>query len=235
MAQYVKSTNFAVKDSLASGDPGKIVKGTELDIEFSNIATAVGTKADINNPTFIGTPTAPTATSSTNNTQIATTAFVQAAIAAAVTSTLEATYPIGSIYTNATDSTNPGTLLGFGTWTAFGGGRVPVGFTSADSLFNAGEKVGGSKDAIVVSHTHTASVSDSGHTHPFTVLARAGSDGGGGAIVGGNNINATDGSYSGTTSSSTTGITVTNSPTGSAATNANLPPFITVYLWKRVA
>jgi hypothetical protein len=230
VANYTKSTNFAVKDSLASGDPGKIVKGTELDIEFSNIAIAVGTKADINNPTFIGTPTAPTATSSTNNTQIATTAFVQAAIAAAVTSTLEATYPIGSIYTNATDSTNPGTLLGFGTWTAFGGGRVPVGFTSADSLFNAGEKVGGSKDAIVVSHTHTATTNTTGsHVHGVYYQNIAASSGGTQGTP-----RATGGTFN-TTAAGDHSHTVTVASTGSAATNANLPPFITVYLWKRVA
>ena len=41
MSDYVKSTNFASKDSLASGNPLKIVKGTEIDTEFNNIATAV--------------------------------------------------------------------------------------------------------------------------------------------------------------------------------------------------
>lgn len=46
MSNYVKSTNFASKDSLASGNPLKIVKGTEIDTEFNNIATAVATKAD---------------------------------------------------------------------------------------------------------------------------------------------------------------------------------------------
>jgi len=46
MSDYTKSTNFASKDSLASGNPAKIVKGTEIDTEFNNIATAVSTKAD---------------------------------------------------------------------------------------------------------------------------------------------------------------------------------------------
>jgi hypothetical protein len=75
---------------------------------------------------FTGTPTLPTGTvavtqsAGNNTTAIATTAFVQAAIALL--------YPVGSIYTNATVSTNPATLLGFGTWTAFGAGRVPGWF-----------------------------------------------------------------------------------------------------------
>ena len=79
MTNYTKSTNFASKDSLASGNALKIVKGTELDTEFNNIATAVATKAESASPTFTGTPTAPTASSGTNTTQLATTAFVKAA------------------------------------------------------------------------------------------------------------------------------------------------------------
>ena len=79
MTEYVKSTNFASKDSLATGNPLKIVKGTEIDTEFNNIAVAVATKADLNSPTFTGTPAAPTATAGTNTTQIANTAFVTTA------------------------------------------------------------------------------------------------------------------------------------------------------------
>lgn len=46
MSNYVKSTNFAAKDSLLHGNPAKIVKGTEIDTEFNNLATAIATKAD---------------------------------------------------------------------------------------------------------------------------------------------------------------------------------------------
>ena len=46
MADYTKSTNFATKDNLTSGNPAKIVKGTEIDTEFNNIATAIATKQD---------------------------------------------------------------------------------------------------------------------------------------------------------------------------------------------
>jgi hypothetical protein len=46
MSDYVKSTNFATKDNLSSGNPAKIVKGTEIDTEFNNIATAIATKQD---------------------------------------------------------------------------------------------------------------------------------------------------------------------------------------------
>ena len=46
MSDYTKTTNFAAKDSLPSGNAAKVVKGTEIDTEFNNIATAVATKAD---------------------------------------------------------------------------------------------------------------------------------------------------------------------------------------------
>ena len=46
MSNYTKSTNFAAKDSLAHGNAAKIVKGTEINTEFDNIATAIATKAD---------------------------------------------------------------------------------------------------------------------------------------------------------------------------------------------
>ena len=68
MTDYTKTTNFAAKDSLASGNANKIVKGAEIDAEFSNIATAVATKSNIASPTFTGTVTGPTI--------VATTAFV---------------------------------------------------------------------------------------------------------------------------------------------------------------
>lgn len=78
MANYTKATDFAAKDALASGNANKIVRGSEIDDEFSNIQTAVNSKGDINSPTFTGIPLAPTAAANTNTTQIATTAFVYA-------------------------------------------------------------------------------------------------------------------------------------------------------------
>jgi hypothetical protein len=91
MANYVKATDFASKDALLSGDPGKIIKGTEIDAEFNAIAVAVSTKPDSVSPTFTGTPLAPTASPGTNNTQIATTAFATAADTAAITAERSAT------------------------------------------------------------------------------------------------------------------------------------------------
>ncbi len=46
MSDYTKTTDFAAKDSLPTGNPSKVVKGTEFDTEFNNIATAISTKLD---------------------------------------------------------------------------------------------------------------------------------------------------------------------------------------------
>jgi hypothetical protein len=62
MSNYTKTTNFAAKDSLPSGDAGKIIQGTEFNTEFDNIVTAVATKADLESPTFTGTVTIPNLT-----------------------------------------------------------------------------------------------------------------------------------------------------------------------------
>ena len=223
MSDYTKSTDFASKDALPSGNAAKIVKGTEIDTEFNNIAIAVATKADLASPGFSGSPTAPTQSSGDSSTKLATTAFVQAA--------LGALYPVGSIYTNAAVSTNPATLLGFGTWSAFGAGRFMVGLDAGNAAFDTAQETGGSADAIVVSHTHsaTSSVSDPGHNHTIgfqnnTIDQNAGSS----ALVKQGTSN---------TSTASTGISVSTSigTTGSSATNANLPPYIVVYMWRRTA
>jgi hypothetical protein len=88
--------------------------------------------------------------------------------------------------------------------------RFVVGATSTYAV----GATGGSADAIVVSHTHTATVTDPGHFHTSTVLS-------------GSNVNANPGVQvgAGNTGTATTGITVANSTTGSSGTNANLPPY----------
>ena len=235
MSNYTQSTNFATKDALPSGDPLKIVKGTEINTEFNNIATAIATKADLISPTFTGTVTVPTL-ALTNDLAIAdggTGASTAAGAAANLAVEFgKLLYPVGSIYINAGVTTNPATLLGFGTWTAFGAGRVMVGLDSSDALFDALEETGGSKDAIVVSHTHTATstVTDPGHFHTTGAFTAGGSTANG-LFSNSNTSSAFN------TNTAVTGITVatTNASTGSSGTNANLQPYITVAMWKRTA
>lgn len=178
-----------------------------------------------NTGSFSGAVTAATASNTTFDTTLATTEFVKNAI-------LNAIYPIGSIYTNASNSTNPATLLGFGTWTAFGAGRVAIGFDSTNTLFDTAEETGGTADAIVVSHTHTANstVTDPGHFHNTYNSGSIGNNGGGQALT-------KQAAQNQSVTTATTGISVstTINSTGSSGTNANYPPYITVYMWKRTA
>ena len=99
--------------------------------------------------------------------------------------------------------------------------RFVVGATSTYAV----GATGGSADAIVVSHTHTATVTDSGHTHSisrrmgFTNNAGEASSFAGAGYVSGSDPGAFN------SASASTGITVANSTTGSSGTNANLPPY----------
>lgn len=197
MSNYVKLTDFASKDALPSGSPAKIVKGTELDDEFEAIETAIASKYN--------------------------TADTDALILTAK----QSLYPVGSVYINASVSTNPATLLGFGTWSEIGAGRVLVGQDAADTLFDTLGETGGSKDAVNVSHTHTATVTDPGHNHSFTHRGFANS--------GGFGFETGDGNFTYTTNSNTTGITVSNSTEGEDGTNKNIQPYIVVKMWQRTA
>jgi hypothetical protein len=82
-------------------------------------------------------------------------------------------------------------------------------------------QTGGTKDAIVVSHTHTATVTDAGHNHTVVASNQAGQNG----SISGGGSQAAPGSATLTTSTATTGITVANSTEGSSGTNQNLPPY----------
>ena len=133
--------------------------------------------------------------------------------------TLAAVYPVGSVYINATNSTNPGTLLGFGTWAAFGAGRVPVGIDSSDTDFDTAEETGGAK-------THTLTTSElPAHTHTHTVeTGRSFSSSIGNAPV----VQGSDATVLSTAA-------VTTSSTGSGSAHNNVQPYIVVYMWKRTA
>jgi len=62
MSNYSKTTDFEAKDSLPSGDSAKIIRGSEFEVEFDAISTAIATKADLASPTFTGTVTIPALT-----------------------------------------------------------------------------------------------------------------------------------------------------------------------------
>ncbi len=245
MTQYVKSTSFASKDSLPQGNPLKIVKGTEIDTEFNNIAIAVATKADLLSPVFTGTPTAATAATGTSSTQLATTAFATAAISPFTGSMLmwpTATPPTGFLLCNGQTASRAAYAALFAiVGTLFGAGdgsttftlpdyrdRMPVG---AGTTYSA-NSLGGSKDASLPSHNHTATVTDPGHKHEQYVIPNLSGNGYGytspavGPFTWPNGATTT---LNDNMQNADTGITVTNAAQGVSATNANLPPYLGIF------
>ncbi len=74
MSNYTKTTNFGAKDTLPSGDSQKIIRGTEFDTEFNNVATAIATKLEVDGSnnlaisgTFSSTKLIPTGGTATGN------------------------------------------------------------------------------------------------------------------------------------------------------------------------
>lgn len=124
---------------------------------------------------------------------------------------LSLVYPVGSIYCNGNVSTNPATLLGFGTWTAIAG-RVLVGLDSGQTEFDTLLETGGAK-------THTLQTSEMpSHNHTVPLF---------GTGVGGSNPSTGPGGA--------TGIQYPTSNTGGGGAHNNLQPYIVVYMWRRTA
>lgn len=124
---------------------------------------------------------------------------------------LNVVYPVGSVYTNYSNSTNPGTLLGIGTWVAIEG-RVVVGLDSTQTEFDTAGETGGEK-------THALTEAElAAHTHSISLINTGGS---GYVNVVGNN----------------TGIqgSVKTASTGSGTGHNNLQPYVVCYVWRRSA
>lgn len=165
-------------------------------------------------------------------------------------------YPVGSIYINATSNTNPGTLLGIGTWVALGAGKVLVGYDASDSDFNSAMETGGSKTHTLAttnmpSHTHSVDPPNTGvsvgvnsggsHTHAYTAPGGVAVDAGGDTSDGINNSTggsggATTGASAGHTHGASGSVDIASfdsGSTGSGSSISNLQPYITVYMWYR--
>lgn len=123
-----------------------------------------------------------------------------------------AAWPVGSVFI-AVVSTNPATLLGFGTWSAFAAGRVLVGIDSGDTDFDVVEETGGNK---------TCTISESNlptHSHTLAVKSADVADKGSvydGVVASGEN-------------------TATTNEVGASEAFSLLQPYIVVYMWKRTA
>lgn len=143
---------------------------------------------------------------------------------------MSALNPIGTIR-EFNVSTNPATLLGFGTWSAFGTGRVTVAIDVGQTEFDTNGETGGAKTHTLTgaesgTSVHSHGISDPGHFH--TIGTTAGDQDGSGS----------NGSINGSsnTDTKTTGITVSNSSEANASSaHNNLQPYIVVYRWVRSA
>jgi hypothetical protein len=215
MANYTIAVGWSGKDALADSDAGKVISGADFNTEFTAVQTAVNTKADLAGSASQAF-SATTASTGTNTTQVATTAFVQNTVTAATINNL--VYPVGSVYVNAEVATNPATLLGVGTWEAYGEGRVPVGKASSGT-FDTLNATGGSEtqaltEANLPAHSHSMGTQNQTNIsiddRQITFLDPFWSGFGGG-------------------SARSTGNT------GSGTAHNNLQPYIVVYMWKRTA
>lgn len=133
-------------------------------------------------------------------------------------------YPVGSIKMS-TSSANPSTYMGFGTWVAWGSGRVPVGVNSSDADFATVEKTGGSK-TVNLEHQHTETVgADTGKMYLIS-----GANGG----IWGSATTITDAmSWNGTVKNGQIRVNYTQK---SLSGGKNIvQPYITCYMWKRTA
>lgn len=194
-------------------------------------ATNAGTAATVSTTVASGA-TGTTQAYGTNNTTIATTAFVQAA--------LQALYPVGSVYMNADSGTSPATLLGFGSWAEIGAGRVLIGQNVADPAFDALGETGGSSTTgnttpSMSASTTTLSVPTSGYA---TATSGPGTSPNGYMLTGTGRseigevlesvgwTNGSDRSIGGHTHTISGGDHSHSVPT---------PPYLVVKMWKRTA
>src|SRR3990167_8490591 len=134
---------------------------------------------------------------------------------------VSAAWPIGSVFISVVN-TNPATLLGFGTWSAFGAGRVLVGLDAGDTDFDTAEETGGAKTVTLTGaqsglpqHRHQTLRERSATTGAATTLIARTSD---------------------TSSTVDTNVfTETAAAANAAEAHPNLPPFKAFYMWERTA
>jgi microcystin-dependent protein len=229
---YCDGTNFynAINGSVGNFtvNGNETVTGNETITGTLNVTGATS----LTTGSISGVMTAPTAAAGTNTTQIATTAFV-----------LTNGAPTGGLIMWGTGTAPSGWLLCAGAavsrttyaalfaviGTTFGVGdgsttfnlpnytnRMPYGTTVAAT--------GGSADAVVVSHTHTASTiaTDSGHTHSSNANGAPNGGGAGSAMT----VSGNSPGYATTTGNANITASTTVNSAGVSGTNANLPPYL---------
>jgi hypothetical protein len=237
----LNSSNPTAGDAVSEGDDHlRLIKST-VKATFPNLSGAVtSTQAELNlldgvtanttelnyvDITTLGTTEASKAVTADANKDV--TAIRNLTITGALSAgsglvTMSDIYPVGSIYINAAVTTNPATLLGFGTWVAFGTGKMMVGYDASDTDFDALQETGGAKthtlsEAELPSHYHNQGYgADQTPRHGITTglsSVRIDNDG--------DNYNSTSAART--------------SSVGSGSAHNNIPPYIVAYMWRRTA
>ena len=211
--RLIKSTVKATFPSVTGA-----VTSTHTELNLLDGVTANTTELNYLDITTLGTAQASKAVTADANVDITgvrnLTCSGTITIGSNTATTIQAVYPVGSIYINAAVSTNPATLLGFGTWAAFGAGRVIVGLNASDSGFDTAQETGGAKThtlstAEIPSHTHTSSLRGNGEDELQSIPSAS---------------DNTDPS-----------LTMTTNATGGGGAHNNLQPYIVAYMWRRTA
>jgi hypothetical protein len=233
----LNSSNPTAGDAVSEGDDHlRLIKST-VKATFPNLSGAVtSTQAELNlldgvtanttelnyvDITTLGTVEASKAVTADANKDV--TAIRNLTITGALSAgsglvTMSDIYPVGSIYINAAVTTNPATLLGFGTWVAFGTGKIMVGYDASDTDFDALQETGGAK-------TKTLSISEiPAHTHNQGSHDSTAGDGG-----------AYNTEFIRDHSDTANGPNVESSSTGGGSAFSIMNPYIVAYMWRRTA
>jgi hypothetical protein len=233
----LNSSNPTAGDAVSEGDDHlRLIKST-VKATFPNLSGAVtSTQAELNlldgvtanttelnyvDITTLGTVEASKAVTADANKDV--TAIRNLTITGALSAgsglvTMAEIYPVGSIYINAAVTTNPATLLGFGTWVAFGTGKIMVGYDASDTDFDALQETGGAK-------TKTLSISEiPAHTHNQGSHDSTAGDGG-----------AYNTEFIRDHSDTANGPNVESSSTGGGSAFSIMNPYIVAYMWRRTA
>jgi microcystin-dependent protein len=153
-------------------------------------------------------------------------------------------WPVGSVFI-AVVATSPATLLGGGTWAAFGAGRMLVGFNSGDTDFDTAEETGGAKTVTLTAAQYTHTQNPHTHlqnAHNHVITSQTATTGAATSYEHGTlDTSSAEAEATEVTANATavnqdaTAVNQNAGPTDAAQAHSNMPPYITVYMWKRTA